>query len=289
MTGTNLDLALVVFTDVDACLIDRDTYSPGASAAALQALHDRRVPLVLCSSKTCEELESLREQLDLAHPFIAENGAAVYVPDGYFPFHVPGSLVKERYHAVVFGRPRDEVAGALERAARDVNAQVLSFSRMDVRQIAADTGLTEEAAALAQRRQYDEPFRVTGPDTDARDRLVRALGAAGIRVIAGGRYDHALADADKGLATSFVRRLYRKACGPITTVGLGDGLNDVPLLRSVDLPVIVRSASDEATARVQREVPWARTTRSVGPEGWNEAVLETLGQRIRVWDSGSGQ
>jgi mannosyl-3-phosphoglycerate phosphatase len=269
-------VGLVVVTDVDACLIDRDTYSPGASAEALGVLQRRQVPVILCSSKTREELEDLRRQLGLEHPFISENGAALYVPDGYFPFPLPAGRRQGSNDVVAFGRPRIEVTAALEQVARELPVEILSFSRMNVRQVADETGLSVEAAALAQRRQYDEPFRVVDSDPRARARLVDALAAAGIRVVAGGRYDHALAGADKGRAARFLMRLYRKALGAVTSIGLGDSLNDVPLLQAVDIPVIVRSAEEGVSLRVRNEVPRATITRLIGPAGWSEAILELL-------------
>jgi mannosyl-3-phosphoglycerate phosphatase len=263
-------------TDVDACLIDRDTYSPSASAGALGALQRRHIPVVLCSSKTRDELEDLRRGLGLQHPFISENGAALHVPQGYFPFSVPAARKQGLNQVVAFGRPRAEVAAALEHNARTLGIEIVAFSRMDVRQVADDTGLPLAAAALAQHREYDEPFRVVDSAPDARARLVDALASAGIRVVAGGRYDHAIARADKGRAARFLTRLYRKAVGPVTTIGLGDSLNDVPLLQAVDVPVIVRSDAEGASVRVRNEVPRATITRLTGPAGWNEAILEFL-------------
>jgi predicted mannosyl-3-phosphoglycerate phosphatase (HAD superfamily) len=58
--------------------------------------------------------------------------------------------------------------------------------------------------------------------------------------------------------------------------GLGDGLNDVPMLREVDLPIIVRSETNGATGRMLRKVPTAQVTNACGPAGWAEAVTSLL-------------
>ena len=81
--SVNANLALVIVTDVDACLVDRETYSHEAAADALEALRRSDVPIVLCSSKTRAELIALQQTLGIAHPFISENGGAVDVPVGY--------------------------------------------------------------------------------------------------------------------------------------------------------------------------------------------------------------
>ena len=58
--------------------------------------------------------------------------------------------------------------------------------------------------------------------------------------------------------------------------GLGDGLNDMSLLRAVDHPVIVSNDTCGATARLARKVAGATVTSASGPAGWAEAVTALL-------------
>ena len=57
------------------------------------------------------------------------------------------------------------------------------------------------------------------------------------------------------------------------TVGIGDAWNDVPLLREVDIPILLASLDMD---RMHVAVPAARVTSAPGPEGWNSALLELL-------------
>ena len=85
LTRPNLiPVGLVIFTDLDGTLLDA-AYSFLPAAPALEAVRRTSVPLVICSSKTRREIESYRIRLGNHDPFIAENGGAVYVPEGYFP------------------------------------------------------------------------------------------------------------------------------------------------------------------------------------------------------------
>src|SRR4051794_3392531 len=97
------DAALLVLSDLDGTLLDHTTYAFDAARAALERLRDARVPLVLCTSKTRAEVEPLRAALDNAHPFIVENGGAVYVPVGYFPFGIEGAERRGDYAVVPLG------------------------------------------------------------------------------------------------------------------------------------------------------------------------------------------
>ena len=78
----------IVFSDLDGTLLDGDDYSHDQALPALRLLRRRNIPLVLCTSKTRAEVEFHRRRLANRDPFVVENGGAVYVPEGYFPFPV---------------------------------------------------------------------------------------------------------------------------------------------------------------------------------------------------------
>src|SRR5262245_16745201 len=78
--GAGLDGGLLVFTDLDGCLLDEHTYSWERARPALEALRARGVPLLLCSSKTRSEMEALARELGLAWPYVVENGGAFVIP-----------------------------------------------------------------------------------------------------------------------------------------------------------------------------------------------------------------
>jgi mannosyl-3-phosphoglycerate phosphatase len=256
---------LAVFTDMGGTLLDHQTYSFEAASDALARIRLAGVPLVLCSSKTRPEIERVRQRLNSFHPFVSENGAAVFIPPDYFPFVVPGALERAGYLALEYGRPYPEVVDLLHRTASRLHVAMVGFSDLSVQEIAEACGLPLEDAQLARAREYDEPFRVVAGGSAARDRLRRALRRAGLQCIAGGRFDHASSCAGKGASVARLGALYRRVDGPLLTVGLGDSLSDFPLLREVDIPVIVRNPGAGATAQLRRKLPAARVTDSPAP------------------------
>jgi len=267
---------LVVFTDLDGTLLDHRTYSFEAASGALAHIGAAGVPLVLCSSKTRLEIERVRQRLNSFHPFVSENGAAVFIPPDYFPFAVPGARERDGYLVLEYGRPYREVVDLLRRTAARLDVAVEGFSNMSAQQIADACGLPLEDARLARAREYDEPFRVLDGGSAARDRLRRALRRAGLQSVAGGRFDHATSGADKGASVTRLTAQYRRLNGQLLTVGLGDSLSDLSLLRAVDIPVIVRNPGAGATAQLRRKLPGARVTDIPGPAGWAEAVDRIL-------------
>lgn len=62
----------------------------------------------------------------------------------------------------------------------------------------------------------------------------------------------------------------------MTLVGLGDALNDVSLLKAVDVPIVVPNGSSGWTSRLIRQVPGARLAPASGPRGWGRAVRDLL-------------
>ena len=73
----------VVFSDLDGTLLD-ENYSFEVAQPVIARLKALNVPIVLCSSKTRLEIEYFRTKMGINDPFISENGAAIFVPSGYF-------------------------------------------------------------------------------------------------------------------------------------------------------------------------------------------------------------
>ncbi len=269
---------LLVFTDVDGTLLDHDTYSFSAAREALALLAREAVPLILCSSKTRAELEALQRELEIVHPFISENGGALFLPQGYFPFAVPGARPVGGYATIEFGVPYADVVRRLRAIAAALGIALTGFNDLDDEAVARLCNLPRDRARLAKQREYDEPFFIEGPHASAdRRRLFQALEADGLHCTTGGRFDHVSGPTDKGCGLAVLRMLYRRAHHRrVVTVGLGDGLNDLALLREVDIPVVVRNRHGRGSAALRRRLRFSRLTSMPGPGGWNEAIDQVV-------------
>ncbi len=272
-----MSVRLIVFSDLDGCLLDRASGSFEPARPALLALQRSGVPLVLCSGKTRAEMEPLAARLGLHTPLVVENGGAIVLPSDpeELAWHDGGRPAGEPF-VLPLGVPRARLVAALPLVARDAGVDVRGFSGMSAREVAELTGLCPADAELALRRDFDEPFLVQGaegrdPRLDARlDAAARALG---LRVSHGGWLYHLHGPTDKGQGARAVARLYDGGAG--RTVGLGDAGSDVPLLLAVDRPLLVPGPGgvDPVLARA---LPHAERAPRPGPEGWNAAVLAVL-------------
>lgn len=271
---------LLIVSDLDGTLLDPVTYALGPAEAVVGRLRRAGVPLVACSSKTRAEIESLLSRLGLDEPFICENGGALYVPHA----SVSSDKANGGRLRIDLGRPYEEVVATLREAAADMHVQIRGFSDMSVAEISRDCGLPPLQAQLAKLRDFDEPFRILETDPGLCSRFLKTLHRRGLRTVEGGRYFHAIGETDKGMAVNVLRAHYGKD-GTAVLVGLGDAPNDIPLLRAVDIPVIVRREDSAASSRLLREVPTARVTERLGPAGWAEAVSDIMDR----WESGQLQ
>jgi len=261
---------VIVFTDLDGTLLDPVSYDFSTALPALEVLRAQGIALVLCSSKTRAEMLLYRQRLDNHHPFVVENGGAVYLPSGYFKTPIDSDDTLPGYERITLGTPHAEIRRQFVALRALTGARVRGFTDMDVAEIAALTGLDNAQAALARQREFDEPF-VFDSKVDAS--FLQAIKSIGLNWTAG-RLHHMLGQHDKGRAVRLLKTLYELAHGTMTTLGLGDGANDLPMLRAVDHAVLVRHADGLANASLQ--FVGLTTTHLPGPAGWNEAVLDFL-------------
>ncbi|MFZ5529531.1 MAG: HAD-IIB family hydrolase, partial [Pseudomonadota bacterium] len=259
----------IIVSDLDGTLLDPSDYSFAAALPALEVLWEQGVPLVLCSSKTRTEMEVYRRRLGNSHPFITENGGGAFIPQGYFSTPI-GSVESAGYQLIVLGTPHAEVRNRFVLLRERLGVKVRGFTDMTIDEIAALTGLPRDEAALAKQRDFDEPFVFDeAPD----EQFLQAIEASGLRWTQG-RFFHIMGNHDKGRAVGLLQSFYQREYGAITSIGLGNSLNDLPLLQAVDRPVLVRHADGSFDSRI--DIPGLLKTQHAGPLGWNEAVLQLL-------------
>jgi len=266
-----------VFCDLDDTLFKAPALSVDASARrSLNRFEGEQLSLVFCSSKTRAEVELIQQELGISHPFVPESGAAVFLPREYFVFRVPQAVEVSGYDMVEFGKPYAEVVAMLRRWAGRLDVRILGFNDMSVGDVAIDCEVPLLLARLAKLREYSELFRVVESKPAAVPRLLKALRSAGFACTCRGRYYHVGAQHHQ-LSGHFLRGLYRRAFGQVTTIAFGDHESAAPLLRHADVPVVVKSANADETARLLTNVPAARLSVFDSVGEWAEAILEIAG------------
>ncbi|MCE0493032.1 HAD-IIB family hydrolase [Vibrio salinus] len=266
---------LIIYSDLDGTLLDHYTYSFEAALPAIEMLENRSIPWILNTSKTFVELADLRRQLNHHHPFITENGAAVYIPKSIVRLNDPSLIDVGDYWCKAFGPERKMLISAANRFKEEF--RFIGFNDLTVQDIVDLTGLHHDNAALAMAREYTEPLVWNGSDEELA--LFRnKLKPLGIQVQKGGRFAHLMGEScDKSTAMNWLTQAYQSIWNqPVVTVALGDGENDVDMLRMVDIPVIVRSPVHNPPIIPNRGD--AHISKGYGPSGWSQEIERILNQ-----------
>ncbi|MFO0752208.1 MAG: HAD-IIB family hydrolase [Thermodesulfovibrionales bacterium] len=282
-------MKLILFTDLDGTLLDEAAYSCDSAFPALELLRRAEIPLIFCSSKTRAEIEYYRARLFNSHPFIAENGGGIFVPRGYFGFSAscfPYATAESGGYDVIAA---DTPYALLRKAVGELRKEgfrVRGFGDMAPEEIAELTGLDMEAAQRAKERDFDEPLLFLG-EKEREEALQTAVTARGLRLIRGRRFLHLTGGADKGKAVSCMTEFYRRQGGgaPVVTAALGDGPDDIAMLRQADYPIVIRHAGGRDELRIR--LPHLTVADGIGPEGWNSAVMQLL-ERLSLSPAGRG-
>lgn len=271
---------IVVLCDLDDTLFEPHAFAADASTrGAFDPIERKHLAVVFCSSRTRAELELIQRELGVNQPFICENGAAVFVPQGYFGFSVGQARDVAGYEVVEFGKSHGEVVNLLRHTAGRLGIGIVGFSDMSVEAVAIDCGLSLLQARLAKLREYSELFRVIDAKPDAIPRMVKALRAAGLDCTVRRRFHHV--GAIRRHTGQFLLGLYRRAYGEVVTVAFGDHESALPLLRYADIPLVVQSGASHQTARLLRGVPGARISIVDSIGAWADRIVEIAGDAQR--------
>jgi predicted mannosyl-3-phosphoglycerate phosphatase (HAD superfamily) len=78
---------------------------------------------------------------------------------------------------------------------------------------------------------------------------------------------------DKGKAVKILNELFKLNFDKITTFGVGDGDNDIPMLNSVDYPLLVQN-SDRHWRKMK--IKGLVKIKAIGPQGFSLAVKQSI-------------
>ena len=150
----------------------------------------------------------------------------------------------------------------------EIGALAYELNKKDVKKM-FNFGISIGKAKLAKQRDCTEPFLLIKGNINKVKKLIKKYG---LNYTKGGRYHYIMGKNDKGKAVSILKKLFKKKFGKIVTIGVGDGLNDLPMLKNVDYGYQVKNHKGKYSFKHKGII----RVNKKGPAGFNEAVLEYL-------------
>src|ERR1700719_4465697 len=151
----------VLYVAVDGLIPPR-----GRSAAGLDeftaALDHAGIPAVWVTNRSRLEFDAARRKHAHTHPFIAEGGSGVFLPEGYFNLRLEKTVRLGRVTCVPLAEALPAAANALEELSEETNVPVVALSSLSPRELAQNTGLPQREAELVRQRDFDELFFFAG-------------------------------------------------------------------------------------------------------------------------------
>lgn len=262
----------LIFTDLDGSLLDHYSYSFEPARSLLEKLEERNIPVVCCTSKTFDELVSLRKTLNNPHPFIVENGAAIYIPRGYFGSPQPDH--EEEYECISFCEPRLHWNTLIHSVGSEYQDHFKTFKQLGDEGISQTTGLSLQDASLANQKQFSEPVQWLGHQK-GKASFISSLLSVGATVLEGGRFLHVSGAVDKGRASMHLLSIFQKyADVKIESIAVGDSDNDIAMLEAADKALIIRSPSHSVPVLQKKYDVWV--SGEYGPTGWAKGIRSIL-------------
>lgn len=252
----------IIFTDLDGTLLDRN-YSFKKAKKALKIIKERDIPLILCTSKTKEEVEIYKRRLDINEPFIIESGGAIYIPTDYFKFDYDFSYSDKNYKVIKLGGDIEKLRKTINKIKKEVKIKVLSD--LSAKEISTLTNLSVKEAKLIKKHKYELALIF---DKKHEKVVKKTIEKDGFNFRKGKFYY--IKKSNKGKAVKILISLFKKKYGSIQTYAIGDSQNDSDMFDAVDEAFVVKNPDMGYFSNKYKKLG------GVGPPGWSKGIFKII-------------
>lgn len=261
----------IIFTDLDGTFLNHDDYSFTDSLEALKIISEENIPLIFTTSKTKIEVELLQRKVGIKEPFIVENGAAIFFPKEYNNLDLSFLKLKGNYYILQLGLSYENILTFYNKYKEKYG--MFGFRDMSEEEISSYTSLSIDDAKLSKQRDFTEPF-ILKNETNLKELEKLALDY-NIKITKGGRFYHLIGkNQDKGIAVKKAKEIFEKLYKhSVVSLGLGDGPNDIELLKNVNTPIVIKNHKGEY---LNTNIDSIQKSTFKGSKGWNEMVIKNV-------------
>jgi mannosyl-3-phosphoglycerate phosphatase len=151
----------IVLIAVDAFLPLRGKIQAGFETFTA-ALNHSGIPTVWVTMRSRTQIDQQIRELGHRHPFIAEGGSGVFLPEDYFHLRPAKTLRLGRFTCIPIAEAQPAAPEALESLAEETGVAVVTLRSLSPRELTQNLVLPTREAELARQRDFDEPFFFAG-------------------------------------------------------------------------------------------------------------------------------
>ena len=261
----NANHKVLIFTDLDGSLLDRDTFKFDKISKYIKDLISKGIFIIPNSSKTKVEIEKFNNDLDEDLPFVVENGASIY------NLNLINTSFPEK---ISLSREINEI---IEIFDNKISSKYKSKCKF-IKDLKSDKqseifGLPKDKVKLAINREYTIPLIFDGSKIQKTD-LFKSVNNIGLSLQEGGRVINLCDKISKSKAMKNVVKIFKKISKEkLITIGVGDNFNDLDMLKNSDIPCLV--FNDKFTME-KINIDNCIVSKKPAPEGWEEVVKLAL-------------
>ena len=260
-----------VFTDIDGTLLNHKNYSYGNLKKFIKKIKNS-VQIIFNTSKTFSEIINIQKQLGLDFPFIAENGACIFFPEGYLSKNILNKEFFKYKKFVCYKLTKLEPKLLLKELHSLRTKYNFNFlSELNDKQIIKITNLKHKDLENAKNRLFTNPIYWN----DSKEKIFRFKSELNLIkenfcILEGGRFLHISDNYNKGIALKkFLSIVKSSFSSNFITVSLGDSENDLSMLESTDYSCIVKGGKKKISLKKKNNIYFSETE---APEGWKESM-----------------
>jgi len=128
----------------------------------LEGLGEANIPVVPVTNRSRLQFDATIRKFGFGHPFLAEGGCGVFLPEDYFHLKPPRSVRLGRFTCIPVASPQPAAAEMLDEVAEETGIEVVPLRDLSPRELSQNTGLPQRDAELLRQRDFDELFFFAG-------------------------------------------------------------------------------------------------------------------------------
>jgi predicted mannosyl-3-phosphoglycerate phosphatase (HAD superfamily) len=267
----------VLYIAVDELIPLKGKSHPGLDEFTATLDH-QAIPAVWLTSRSRLQFDEARRKHAHTHPFIAEDGCAVFLPEDYFHLRPASDATSAKKAATVrlgrftclpIAQALPAAAEALQTLSQDTGVPIVTLRSLSPRELVQNTGLPQKEAELVRQRDFDDIFFFAGASDEEIDSFLAAGRPLGLQFRRHGALWSAAIGPSVQRCIRELAKLYDRALRyhahtlGIATPGLAAGL-----FPFCERTILLIDRKSEAASQDQPHTPHPRSLPLHAPDVW---------------------